>query len=333
VNLTHKERIERTISGQNVDRPAVSLWRHFPVDDQNPENLSRAILQFQERFDFDFIKITSSSTYCIKDYGVEDEWEGNPEGTRKINYYPIKSYKDWEKLKPLSPQKGILSEQIKNIQLIKKNSPNTTPILQTIFSPLSQIKNLVGRDNLLFHLRMYPEEVKKGLQTITENTIKFVNECLSSKIDGIFYAVQYAQFDLLNESEFLDFGQFYDLQILEASKPFWFNLGHLHGKNIMFNLVKQYPVQVLNWHDLETYPSLEEGQKIYSYGAVCGGLRQWETLAYGTPEKVQLEAKSAIERTNGRRFILGTGCVTPIIAPDSNIFAARQAVENYKGKN
>jgi hypothetical protein len=37
MSLSHRERIEKTIEGQPVDRPAVSLWRHFPVDDQTPE--------------------------------------------------------------------------------------------------------------------------------------------------------------------------------------------------------------------------------------------------------------------------------------------------------
>ena len=333
MNLSHRERIERTISGQKVDRPPVSLWRHFPVDDQNPETLSRSVLQFQERFDFDFIKITSASTFCIKDLGVEDIWEGNPEGTRRITRYPIIERNDWKKIRSLDPVKGNLGEQIKNIRFVRQNTPDTTPIIQTIFSPLSQAKNLVGRENLISHLRMYPEEMKAALNTIAKSTINFINECLSLKIDGIFYAVQQAQYDLLNESEFIEFGREIDLLVLEAAKPFWFNVGHIHGKNIMFNQLKDYPVHVLNWHDLETYPSLEEGKRFFDKGAVCGGLRQWETLAYGTPEKVQEEACNAIKRTSGERFILGTGCVTPVIAPDANIFAARKSVELFQGRN
>jgi uroporphyrinogen decarboxylase len=47
----------------------------------------------------------------------------------------------------------------------------------------------------------------------------------------------------------------------------------------------------------------------------------------GTAEDVMAEARAAIEATGGKRFILGTGCVTPIVAPVGNIQAARQAVE------
>ena len=333
MKLSHRERIERTIECLPVDRPAVSLWRHFPVDDQTPESLARAVIQFQERFDFDFIKITSSSSFCVKDFGVLDEWQGNPEGTRQYTKQPIHNQEDWLKIKPIAVTHGNLGEQLKCIKLIKQSTPVTTPVIQTIFSPLAQAKNLVGRDNLTAHMRLYPQMVKEALKVITEVTIQFIQECRSLKIDGFFYAVQHAQHSLLSMPEFIEFEKEQDLQILEASRDFWFNVGHIHGTNIMFNEVANYPVQVLNWHDLETSPSLDQGQKVFTKGAVCGGLRQWETLVYATPDQVKNEARAAIQRTNGTRFILGTGCVTPIIAPDGNIFAAREVVEEFSGNN
>lgn len=124
---------------------------------------------------------------------------------------------------------------------------------------------------------------------------------------------------------------FFDLQILDAANPFWFNVGHIHGTNIMFDEILRYPVQVLNWHDLETPPSLDDGKKLFPQGAVCGGLRQWKTLAFSSPDQVKNEAREAIRRTNGSRFILGTGCVSPIITPDSNLFAAREVVDEFPG--
>jgi len=47
----------------------------------------------------------------------------------------------------------------------------------------------------------------------------------------------------------------------------------------------------------------------------------------GSPADVRREALDAFRQTGGRRFILGTGCVTPITAPWANLRAARAAVE------
>jgi len=332
MTLSHRERIERVISGIEVDRSPVSLWRHFPVDDQYPEALARSTIRFQNTFDFDFVKISPSSSFCLKDWGVTDVWDGNPEGSRTYCDQPVQLPEDWLKLKPLSPRQGEISKQLKCIELVRQNIPMSTPVIQTIFSPLTQAKNLVGKSNLSAHMRLHPAEVKSALQVITNGTIKFLHECAALKIDGIFYAVQAAQYSLHTLNEFEEFGIYFDLQVLAAAKIFWFNLGHIHGVNIMFDEMSKYPVQALNWHDQETSPSLAEGKTRFS-GAVCGGLRQWETLAYGTPEKVKAEALKAIRETNNSRFILGTGCVTPVIAPDSNIYAAREAVDEFKGIN
>jgi uroporphyrinogen decarboxylase len=92
----------------------------------------------------------------------------------------------------------------------------------------------------------------------------------------------------------------------------------------MFDLLSDYPVQVMNWHDRETPPSLAAGQERFA-GAVCGGLQRWETVVRGTPDQVREQAHDAIEQTGGQRFVLGTGCVTPVVAPTSNIHAAREA--------
>jgi uroporphyrinogen decarboxylase len=101
---------------------------------------------------------------------------------------------------------------------------------------------------------------------------------------------------------------------------------HLHGEEIMFEQFVNYPVAVINWHDRDTSPTLNEAQKHFS-GTVCGGLQRERTMVLGTPQQVTVEANDAIQATGGRRFILGTGCVLPITTPRANILAARQAVE------
>ncbi|MEA5078389.1 MAG: uroporphyrinogen decarboxylase family protein [Anaerolineaceae bacterium] len=330
MTLNHRERLENTISGAKVDRPAVSLWRHFPVDDQYPELLASSTLRFQNTFDFDFVKISPSSSFCTNDWGTADVWEGNPEGSRRYTVHPVKSVDEWSKLKKLSPRAGCLAKQLTCVDLVRKNLQPTTPVIQTIFSPLSQAKNLVGKYDLIAQLRLHPQEIKDALQVITDTTIDFLEEATKLGIDGIFFAEQFAQYSLLTRAEFVEFGLAFDCQILAAAKALWFNFGHIHGENIMFDVMDQLPLKVLNWHDRETFPTLAVG-KTMTAKALCGGLRQWETLAYGTPESVSAEALDALQQTQGNRFILGTGCVTPVIAPDSNIYAAREAVERFAG--
>ncbi|MDD1763073.1 MAG: hypothetical protein LUQ59_12650, partial [Methanothrix sp.] len=237
----------------------------------------------------------------------------------------IQSPEDWTRLKPLDPRQGLFGEVVEANRRIGQAMKSETPFIQTIFNPLSQAKNLAGR-RLLSDIRQYPEAVKAGLAVLTETTLRFIEAIKSTGAAGIFLAVQHASYDMLTEAEYREFCRPLDLQILAATEGMWFNLLHLHGENVMFDLLADYPVQVINWHDVETPPSLGEALS-RTNKALCGGIRQWDTMLRGTPDEVQAEAQVALEATGGRRFILGTGCVTPVNAPTCNIWAARKAVE------
>lgn len=322
---THKERIQACLDNQILDRPAVALWRHFPVDDQDPTLLAESTLQFQRTYDFDLVKVTPASSFCVRDWGVEDEWIGDTEGTRRYTKRIIHDPHDWERLPVLEPHVPHLAGQLDCLRFIRAELGQDTPLLQTIFSPLAQAKNLTGDSTLISHLRLYPEAVMKGLATIAETTRRFVEACLDTGIDGIFYAIQHAQASLLTSEEYQTFGLPHDKKVLEPAQKLWCNLLHLHGHNISFALLDSLKFQIVNWHDRETYPSLTEAQNLFA-GVVCGGIRQ-DTLVYGNQSQVQNEAADAIQQTGGKRFILGTGCVVPVIASHGNILAARKSVE------
>ena len=322
---THKERIQACLDNEITDRSPVALWRHFPVDDQDPKLLADATLDFQNTYDFDLVKVTPASSFCVKDWGVEDEWMGDTEGTRRYTKRFIHDPRDWEKLSVLEPNVRHLAGQVDCLRFIRAELGPDTPLLQTIFNPLSQAKNLAGNDLLIAHLRLYPEAVMKGLATLAETTRRFVEACLDSGIDGIFYAIQHAQAGLLTLQEYQTFGLPYDEKVLEPAQELWCNLLHLHGHNVYFSLLDSLKFQIVNWHDRETFPSLTEAQNVFA-GVVCGGMRQ-DTLVYGDQTQVLNEAADAIQQTDGKRFMLGTGCVVPVIASHGNILAARKSVE------
>jgi uroporphyrinogen decarboxylase len=288
--------------------------------------LAKYTLDFQQLFDFDFVKVSPSSSFCLKDWGAVDSWQGNPEGTREYQDAVVKTPEDWGKIHPLDPQKGNLGAQLQCLKLIRTNLDPTTPLIQTIFSPLAQIKNLVGKESFCSFLRKYPTELKKSLDIISGTTIHFIQECRRIPVDGIFYAVQQAQYGSLSESEFVDFGKFYDLKILSTLESYWLNIIHIHGNDIMFEQVKDYPVQIINWHDRDTYPSLSEAREL-SKKVFCGGLSRIKSMVIGDRTSIINECKNAINLTNGYRFILGTGCVLPITTPEINIRTAREFVD------
>ena len=324
---THRQRIEACLRGEIIDRPPVALWRHYPVDDQSAESLGAAHVMFQKAYDFDLVKVTPSSSFSVKDWGVDDVWEGSTEGTRRYSRYVIEKPSDWERLEVLSPQAPHLAEQLDCLRSIRKELGPDTPILQTVFSPLAQAKHLAGGDLLVAHLRQFPGALERGLQTIAESTRQFIAAAAQTGIDGIFYAVQHAQAGLLSRDEFVRFSRSADKALLQEAGRLWCNMLHVHGAHVYLDLCADYPAHILNWHDRESGPSLLEARTHWA-GAVCGGIGR-TTLVYGPASAVTGEALEAMEQTGGKGFLLSTGCVAPVITPLGNLAAVRRVVEDW----
>lgn len=103
-------------------------------------------------------------------------------------------------------------------------------------------------------MRQEPKAFKAGLETITRTTMAFVDSAKRTRMAGIYYAVQYASYTTMNEAEYREFGEPCDRRILERLAGTWFNMLHIHGRDGMFDLLADYPVQAINWHDQETPP-------------------------------------------------------------------------------
>jgi uroporphyrinogen decarboxylase len=199
-------------------------------------------------------------------------------------------------------------------------------MLQTVFSPLTTARKLAG-DRVFTDLRLYPDELKEGLRIIAETHARFALESIRAGAHGIFFATQCASYRLLNEAEYREFGEVYDRMFLDAVRAeAEILMLHIHGIDVMFDLLCSYPVDMVNWHDRVTPPTLGEAG-ISFQGTLVGGVDEWHTLVTGPATAIQAEIREAIAQTGGRRFMVGPGCVVPINTSPLHLQAARRAVE------
>ena len=325
--MEKRERLEKTIAGEPTDRIPVALWRHWPGDDQRAADLARSTVEFQKTYDWDFVKVTPSSSFCVTDYGVQDQWEGSLEGTRVYTKRVIERSLDWTGIRALDPMRGALGRQQDALRLICDEFGEAVPVIQTIYSPLAQAEYIAGKETLIRHMRTQPDRVHSGLSILTDSTLRFLESLKRLPIAGIYFAIEHANYAGLSEDEYKTFGLPYDRKVLEIlPSKWWLNVTHLHGDLPMFKFAHELKSQVINWHDQKSEPTLAQGKTLFE-GAVCGGLAQWDHVHQGTPNAIREAARAAIHDTNGRRLIVSTGCAALATSPLSNIRAVREAVE------
>ena len=62
-----------------------------------------------------------------------------------------------------------------------------------------------------------------------------------------------------------------------------------------------------------------------------GGIARDMVMLRGRPEAVREQVQDAIKQTGGRRYIVGTGCVTMIPSPEVNVQTAIDTARQWGG--
>lgn len=327
-SMTKRQRVLAALRGQEVDRPPISLWRHFFVDEATPQGLARAMLGFQRQFDWDFMKVNPRASYHVEDWGVKIQFSGDPLVGPKVMDCPVKTPADWARVGPLNVRRGVLGEHLEALRLIGEGLGGQAPYLMTVFTPLSIAGRLApSPEAMIAYLREEPALVHMALEAITETFIGFVKECLAQGASGIFFATtDWATYDRLTDEEYARFGRPYDIRLLEAASGAEFNMLHVcRGRNMLPSLA-DYPVHAFNWDASDaTNVGLSQG-KALTGKAVVGGLDHKAVLPQGSPWEVVAQLREAWRQTGGLGWMVGPGCTFPPSTPEANLRAVREAV-------
>jgi uroporphyrinogen decarboxylase len=324
--MNHWERIRTAIKGESTDRVPISLWRHWPTHEESALALATSTIRWQQEYDFDLIKVTPMGTYAIEDWGAKTFYNPNPNGVRTVIKHAVPTPEEYPILERLDVNKGCYGIQLQALDMISEEFKNAeTPILMTVFSPLTVANKLVG-DRVYADMRLSPDLLEEGLRIIADTTAEFALASVRRGAHGIFFACQGDSYRLMDDAQYQRFGVTYDKIVLDTVREMSeLIMLHAHGYDIMFDLVAEYPVDALNWHDQITAPSLAEAKERFE-GMLVGGINEWKTLLPGNPEDVQAEINESIQQVSGRRLLVAPGCVIPINTPVENIIAARNAV-------
>lgn len=323
-----RERLEKTIAGESVDRLPVMLYRHWPGDDQRAGDLAHALVAFQSHYDWDCVVAMPASNYHVIGYGLQDAWMGALNGTRHITKNVVQKSLDWTTLRTLDPLRGPHGIQLECLRLLGEAfAADETPFLQVIYNPLGQAARLAGRDAVMRHMRTEPDRLRTGLNTLTESTLRLIDAMRRTSVSGLLYVTEFADYSHMAEDEYAAFGVPYDQKILDSIPArWWLNMVHIPASAPMLQLVSQYPVQVWGWQAYHERPTLEVG-RTYFPGAVCGGLAVEEHLHNSPPSAIRAAARAAWQQTDSRRLIVSAEGPVHVTTPLSNMRAVRDIIE------
>ncbi|NWF55914.1 MAG: hypothetical protein HXY45_14085 [Syntrophaceae bacterium] len=326
--MNKEERILAVIQGKPGDRVPVSFWWHYPEIDENPKLLAEAIVRDHREYDSDFIKMMPSGMYGVEDWGCK---VGDPDpemGFKRLLSGPIRSPEDWGKISRRNPREGARGRELRCLREVRQAVGPATPVLQTVFSPLTSAAKMAGRDLLLSHMRENLPALRSALETISAKEEDYIAACFEEGASGIFFATQFAGDQLLTRAEHEKWCQPYEKRLLEkVRRRSSFSIMHLHGQKIFFDRYKDYPVAAMSWEDASL--SLTDGREAFP-GVVVGGLERAGWVCSGSVSEVREKTLRILSSMGKSRFIIAPGCVMSLRIPRENLRAIRDLVSGIE---
>jgi uroporphyrinogen decarboxylase len=340
-HLSKRERVDAALAGQPLDRPPVAAWRHFLPEEHAAERLAAAHLRFFHEYDWDWLKVNPRATYYAEAWGSRYDPADYTGVLPRLVETPLRDPGDLASITPRGPTEGPFAEQLDLLQRILGGIGGAHAV-QTVFSPLSVLFLLLEQpgdppfeqgfalriERLRAVLHQHPQAAHDALAAIAETLGGYARASVAAGASGIFFAiVRLARAGALTEAEYAAFGRPYDLQVLAAVQDAPFNILHICGPQVYFDLVADYPVRALNWAAVnQGNPTLAEARRRVGL-ALIGGVDEHGALLHGTPAVVADAARAAIAGAGGSRWLLAPGCAVAPDTPPKNLHALRRAVE------
>lgn len=305
----------------------MGAWGHTYREEWSPDALARITVERARKFGWDFVKFQPRASCFAEAFGSIYKPAGHALRAPVLVEAAVPDLESWKTLSLINRE--ALDDQVAAIGMVARELGPGIPVIQTVFSPVTVGGYLVGKNQsrIVRELRQHPEVVGPALEKVAEALGDFSRASVAAGAAGIFFAISgYAGRGVMPEAAYREAALPLDLRVLsQLPEEAWFNVLHLCGSNLNFDVSREFPVQVVSWsiHN-QGNPSLAEGRRI-SGRAVMGGLSQRSTLIYGPPPKIAAEARQAIDDTGGRGLLLAPGCSVPPRVRADNLAAMARA--------
>jgi uroporphyrinogen decarboxylase len=287
--LSPKERVDRVLRGQDVDRPPFTFWHHFGLQKFPGARHSRATVEFHRKFRTELVKVMSDFPY--------------PKPAGK-----------WYELKVLG---NPFPEQLEALALIDQELGGKVYFIETIFNAWSQATKISSKEEVMKMKRENPRQLLEALQAIAESQANHAKRAIAAGASGVFLAIDNAQDGVLSQQDYARFSEPFDRLILDAVSGAPLNTLHLHGDKVYLDrFVTGWRASVINYSHVGTGVGIAQMRAKYN-GVIMGGL---DERRYRTLDAAQLKAQYESARAAaGNKLILTPGCSVPDDSKDAEL--------------
>jgi uroporphyrinogen decarboxylase len=226
----------------------------------------------------------------------------------------IKTPADWAKM-PLYKE-DFYEPQLKVVEGLVKKAKKEALVLVTLYSPFMCAGQTTSQETVTEHIKESPDDVKKGMEVITESLMLFVKGCIRAGVDGFYASTQGGEsFRFDDSTSFNECIKPYDLTLMEEmNRSCVFNILHVcdySGGYDDLTPFLDYPGHVVNCSLKIGSEEMTKRQASNLFGRpFMGGMERKGVIATGTEDEIR-KAVEAVLHEIPDKFILGADCTVP----------------------
>jgi uroporphyrinogen decarboxylase len=297
--LGHKERIDRALKGQKVDRPPFSLWHHF--NKPTAEEEARSLVEFHRQYDTDFVK-------AMNDFD-----------------YPRSTTGQWYEIKPSN---SPYPKQLETLELVRSGLNGDAYFIDTLFGPYFTAQLLLGAEPEYAARKLSENdlltEASTGLQAfqkrspnawhdmmsaITESTINHIKQAKKIGTSGALVSIMNATAKFNSIEDYEQYSRPYDVRIIDALADGKLTMLHLHFLDEAFiPQFRDFKAPIVNYSVKTSGIPMSTMRKNFTQ-VLAGGIDEIDFNNL-TVSEIRQQWTAAREQA-GPKYIITPGCALP----------------------
>jgi uroporphyrinogen decarboxylase len=296
--LTHKERVDRALRGQDLDRPPFTFYHHYKRPSAQLE--AQDHLEFHRTYNTDIVKV-------MNDFD-----------------YPQSTTGKWHELKPLD---SPFPDQLSTLKLVRDGLNGDAYFIDTIYGPYmtamilfqsqpqfaSLGKSEEVQDQQIQSLHEFqqsnPDAWHDALEAITQSTINHIRHAKDIGASGTLVSIFNAESKFGSVADYERFTRPYDKRVFDALADTKLTILHLQYLERPFlDQFKDFNAPALQYSVKSSGIPISEIRKQYSQ-PILGGVDEFdfEKLTVAEMRKQWTEAREQA----GAKYIAAPGCSVP----------------------
>jgi len=277
--LDHKQRVDRALTGKDVDRPPFSLWHHFGL--KTPEEHAQRTLEFHRAYRTDIVKVMSDFAY--------------PKAAGK-----------WYELRV---EQNPFPEQIRALELVRDGLNGNAYFIETIFNPWNVAEKLSSKEEVRRLKEQNPDALLQALDVITQSEVNHAKRAFATGASGVLLSVANANAQEMTVGDYAKFSRTFDRKIMAAIAGAKLSMLHLHVAPGYLEQFSDFSFPIINYSRKVSGIPIEEVRRQFPSKVIAGGIDEVDYKKLSA-EEMRTQWQSAA-RAAGRKFILTPGCSVP----------------------